>query len=176
MKTNKKKPKNQELHPYSIDKLNNIKPGVKIGFLKFWVSGAAFFLTFTAFQRDPVDLFIAMYFILVLGVEYIVNKVIVWMHNDKYPTLSYLPHHAQRKSMVSLLLTMLYVAVMVLVTYFAIEKLLSFGIPSIGMLMFGSENIGIDPITFGIVYMLADYGWISIKNAIRKSQNKRKTT
>lgn len=173
LKTKKNKPE-QPLNPYSIDKLNHIKPGVKIGFLKFWISGAAFFLTFTAFQRDPFDLLVAMYLILVLGVEFVVNKVILWMDNDKFPTLSYLPHHLQKKSMLSLLATMGYVFLMILVSYNLIEALLSIGIPSIGMIFFGFENVGIDPITFGLVYVLVDYAYLNIKNVVLKKMKKHK--
>ena len=165
MKNNKKPDKNQ-FNPYSIDKLNNIKPGVKVGFLKFWVAGAAFFLTFTAFSYSTIDLLVALFLIMTLGVEYIVNKVIVWMDNDKMPTLFYLPHHVERKSILSLLATSGYLVVMIASSYFAIEGLMSIGIPSIGMLMFGFDNIGIDPITFGLVYWLMDAIWLQVKNRI----------
>jgi hypothetical protein len=163
-----KKKNNQEFNPYSIDRLHNIKPGIKIGFLKFWISGAVFFLTFTAFYIDYLDLLIALYLLLVLSVEYIINKVIVWMDNDKFPTLSYLPHHIRRKSILSLLATMGYVLVMVLSSYFFIEFLLSLNIPSIGMILFGMENEGVDPISFGLIYLLMDYIWITIKNKLYK--------
>jgi len=149
-----------------MDKLHDIKPGIKIGFLKFWVSGAAFFLTFTAFAFAVEDLLIAMFLLMVLGVEYIVNKVIVWMDNDQMPTLYYLPHHVERKSIFSLFATAGYVLVMIGTSYFAIEGLLSLGVPSIGMLMFGFDNIGIDPITFGLVYWLMDFIWLKVKNKI----------
>ncbi|MDO9630091.1 MAG: hypothetical protein Q7I99_09355 [Acholeplasmataceae bacterium] len=163
---NKKKPEQNQLNPYSIDKLHNIKPGVKVGFLKFWVAGAAFFLTFTAFSYSTIDLLVAMFLLMTLGVEYIVNKVIMWMHNDKFPTLFYLPHHVERKSILSLLATAGYVLVMIAASYFAIEGLLSIGIPSFGMIMFGFENIGIDPITFGLVYWLMDFIWLQVKNRV----------
>ena len=68
LKTNKKQEDPQKLNPYSIDKLSNIKPGVKIGFMKFWVAGAAYFLTFTAFRSDVLDLLVALYLILILGI------------------------------------------------------------------------------------------------------------
>lgn len=168
--TNKKEINNNQLHPYSIDKLSNIKPGVKIGFMKFWVAGAAYFLTFTAFQSDPLDLMVVLYLILILGVEYIINKVIVWMHNDKYPTLSYLPHHVNRKSILSLMMTAAYVLVMLLTSYYFIEFLLDLGVPSIGMIFFGFENKGNDPITFGLVFVLMDWIWLMIKNAIYKKK------
>jgi hypothetical protein len=160
------KPEQKPFNPYSIDKLHNIKPGIKVGFLKFWVSGAAFFLTFTAFAYAVEDLLIAMFLLMTLGVEYIVNKVIMWMDNDKFPTLLYLPHHVERKSILSLLATAGYVLIMITGSYFAIEGLLSVGIPSIGMLLFGFDNIGIDPITFGLVYWLMDFIWLQVKNRV----------
>jgi len=163
LKTDPKK-KATEFNPYAIDKLNKIKPGVKIGFLKFWISGAAFFLTFTAFQSDILDLMVALLLILTLGVEYVTNKVIVWMDHDKNPTLSYLPHHVTRKSMFSLFATLGYVLVMILASYFFIEGFMSIGIPSVGMIMFGFENTGIDPITFGLVFWLMDFLWLYAKN------------
>lgn len=169
LKNNKKQEQNnQQLNPYSIDKLSNIKPGVKIGFMKFWIAGAAYFLTFTAFQSDPLDLMVALYLILILGTEYIVNKVIVWMHNDKYPTLGFLPHHVNRKSILSLLATAFYVLVMLVSSYYFIEFILDLGVPSIGMLFFGFENRGNDPITFGLIYVLMDWIWLLIKHMIYK--------
>ncbi len=167
MKNNKRQ-EPQELNPYSIDKLSNVKPGVKIGFMKFWVAGASYFLTFVAFQSDVLDLLVALYLILILGMEYIVTKVIIWMNNDKQPTLKYLPHHVNRKSILSLGMTALYVLVVGAGSYFLIEGLLDLGIPSFGMLFFGFEAKGNDPITFGLIFLLVDWIWISIKNLIYK--------
>ncbi|HBG32173.1 MAG: hypothetical protein A2084_03575 [Tenericutes bacterium GWC2_39_45] len=174
MKNNKENKPN-EFNPYSIDKLNNIKPGVKIGFLKFWVSGAAFFLTFTAFRIDTLDLLVVLYLLMVLAVEYIINKVIVWMDNDRFPTLSYLPHHVNRKSIKSVFATMGYVLFMILGTYYLIEGIMSLGIPSIGMLMFGFDYVGIDPITFGLFYWVVDWIYLTVKNkVIFKNKNQSK--
>jgi hypothetical protein len=169
---NDRNQKPTEFNPYAIDKLNKIKPGVKIGFLKFWISGAAFFLTFTAFQADMLDLFFALLLILTLAVEYVTNKVIIWMHHDKAPTLKYLPHQVQRKSMLSLFSTMGYVAVMILLSYLFIESLMSIGIPSIGMIMFGFDFTGIDPITFGLVFYLMDQVWLLALRGIRNFRKK----
>ena len=161
---NKTDKKQNELNPYSIDKLSNIKPGVKIGFLKFWVAGAAFFVTFTTFQLDIFDLLVLLYLIMVLATEYIINKVIVWMNNDRVPTLKYLPHHVNRKSLWSLLATMGYVLVMIIGSYYLIEGVLSLGVPSFGMILFGFDYVGVDPITFGVVYWIVDLIWITAKN------------
>lgn len=162
-----KKPINQnEYNPYGIDKLSNIKPGVKIGFLKFWVAGAAFFVTFTTFQLDIFDLLVLLYLIMVLSTEYIINKVIFWMNNDRVPTLHYLPHHVSRKSLWSLLATMGYVLVMILGSYYLIEGILGLGVPSVGMLLFGFDYVGVDPITFGLVYWFVDFVYLTIKNKL----------
>ncbi len=167
-----KKDQPHQFNPYSIDKLSTIKPQVKIGFMKFWVAGAAFFLTFTALQYDPLDLLVVMILIMILGTEYVVNKVIIWMNNDRQPTLKYLPHHIKRSSVLSLMMTGVYVIVLVLASYFLIEGLLTLGIPSIGMIFFGFENRANDPITFGLVFMGCDMIWVYVKNLIRSHLRK----
>jgi uncharacterized membrane protein len=171
----KNKPDHDGFNPYGIDKLANIKPGVKIGFMKFWFSGAAFFVTFTALSIDTYDVldrFVLLVLILTLAVEFISNKVIIWMNNDKTPTLKYLPFYIKRSSILSILASMGFVIVMVICSVYFVELMMLIGIPSIGMLMFGFENRGIDPITFGIVYLLMDYLWITVKNLILKKIKK----
>lgn len=162
-------------NPYAIDKLAKIKPGIKIGFMKFWFSGAAFFVTFTALSVDTYDIldrFVLLVLILTLAVEFISNKVIIWMNNDKQPTLHYLPFHFKRSSILSLLASLVYVILMVIAIYYFVELIMLIGIPSVGMLMFGFDNQGIDPITFGIVYWFIDYLWITIKELILKKYKK----
>jgi hypothetical protein len=113
--------------------------------------------------------------LMVLAVEYIINKVIVWMDNDRFPTLSYLPHHVSRKSIKSVFATMGYVLYMILGTYYLIEGIMSLGIPSIGMLMFGFDYVGIDPITFGLFYWVVDWIYLTVKNkVIFKNKNQSK--
>ena len=162
-------------NPYGIDKLANIKPGIKIGFMKFWFSGAAFFVTFTALAVDTYDIldrFVLLVLILTLAVEFISNKVIVWMNNDKQPTLHYLPFQIKRNSILSLVASFLYVIIMVLAIYYTVELLMMVGIPSIGMLMFGFDNQGIDPITLGLLYFSIDWLWIKAKAWISKKYTK----
>lgn len=156
-------------NPYGIDKLANIKPGVKIGFMKFWFSGAAFFVTFTALSvntYDVLDRFVLLILILTLAVEYISNKVIVWMNNDKTHTLKYLPFFIKRSSILSLLASLGFVIVMVVTSVLFVEFWMWIRLPSVGMLMFGFDNKGIDPISFGLVYWLMDFIWISIRQWI----------
>lgn len=156
-------------NPYGIDKLANVKPGIKIGFMKFWFSGAAFFVTFTALAVDTYDIldrFVLLVLLLTLSVEFISNKVIIWMNNDKQPTLHYLPFYIKRKSILSLFASLVYVIFIVFIIYYIVELLMRVGIPSFGMLMFGFDNQGIDPITFGLLYFVIDWLWITAKKWI----------
>ena len=165
----KNKNEHEGFNPYAIDKLANVKPGVKIGFMKFWFSGAAFFVTFTALSinaYDILDRFVLLVLILTIAVEFISNKVIIWMNNDKQPTLKYLPFHLKRSSIWSLIASLVYVIILVIVIYYFIELMMLIGVPSVGMLMFGFENKGIDPITFGLVYWFMDWIWITVKQFI----------
>lgn len=159
--------KNDGFNPYGIDKLSNIKPGVKIGFMKFWLSGAVFFMSFTALSAsvyDVLDRMLFLFLLLGLGIEYIINKVIIWMNNDNQKTLKYLPFHLKRSSMLSLFASMGYAAIMILASYFFIELIMSIGIPSIGMIMFGFDYKAVDAISFGLVYLGFDYIWVLAKN------------
>ena len=126
-------------------------------------------ITFTALSVDSYDIldrFVLLVLILTLAVEFISNKVIVWMNNDKQPTLRYLPFYIKRNSILSLIASLVYVILMVIAIYYFIELFMMIGIPSVGMLMFGFDNTGIDPITFGIVYWLIDLLWITLKEVI----------
>lgn len=158
--------KNGGFNPYAIDKLSNVKPGIKIGFMKFWLSGAVFFLSFTALPTsyDALDRFVFLFLLLVLGIEYIINRVIVWMNNDHQKTLRYLPFHIRRASILSLFASMGFGLVMLLSSYFFVTFVMSIGIPSIGMIMFGFDFKAVDPISFGLVYLMMDYIWITTKN------------
>jgi hypothetical protein len=159
--------KNDGFNPYAIDKLSNVKPGVKIGFMKFWLAGAVFFLSFTALSPDTYDIFdrfVFLFLLLSVGIEYMINKVIIWMNNDNQKTLKYLPFHIKRTSILSLLASMGYAAFMILSSYYFIEFIMWLGIPTIGMIMFGFEFKAVDPISFGLIYWLIDLGFITIKN------------
>ena len=158
--------KNGGFNPYAIDKLANVKPGVTIGFMKFWLSGATFFLSFTALSTnyDSLDRFAFLGLLLTLGIEYMINRVIIWMNNDRQPTLKYLPFHIKRNSILSLVASMAYAIFLIISSYYLITGMMTIGIPSIGMLMFGFEYKAVDPISFGLIFLLIDYIWISIKN------------
>lgn len=160
---NNKQDNNEKIDVYSSDKLSKIKPGVKIGFLKFWIGGAIFFFVFSGLGTgfDTLDRLVISGLILTLAVEFLVNKIIIWMNTPQQYTLKYLPYHFDRSKILSLLFAFIYAATMFVASYYAIEGIMAL-LDHWGWV----QTNAIGPIFFGLVYALMDYIWITIKNLI----------
>jgi hypothetical protein len=81
--SNKKKNKDSEkLNPYFIDKLASVPAYLKIGFLKFWLAGASFLLAIYGLgaRFDLLDRLVVFALVMILGVEYLTNTVILYMN------------------------------------------------------------------------------------------------
>jgi hypothetical protein len=154
-------------NPYLIDKLAKIPASVKIGFLKFWLAGASFYMTVLALPQafDWLDRLVALALLFALGIEYVSQTIIMWMNNDKQPTLYYLAHEVNRKSIKSLGATLLYAFIVVIMFHYAlllwVDVLM---MPTIGE--FISQSV-LDPFSFGIFFYLIDRLWIFIRNSIK---------
>ena len=172
---------NQIPDPYSIDKFSKIKPGVKIGFLKYWVIGASFLLSHMTPQlasQDGSTEKLAMVLIATLMMEFIANNIIIWMNNDKTPTYDYLPFgYIKRKSVLSLFSTMLYVIIVVIATFllnFGINVLSkAIGIPTLSGIFTGYSD-SIEPFSFALYFLLVDFIWFKGKKLIIKLKRKYK--
>lgn len=172
----KNKKETPEFDPYKIDRFAGIDPRIKIFFLKFWVVGASFYVVVYGLPQrfDYLDRMVVFWLILTLAIEYISNTIILWMHTDHTDTKKYLPHEINRKSMKSLMVTMLYVLIILVLTHYFIDTLTYYGIPTIGV--FISES-SIDPFTIAFVFLFFDYIWLRIRktsSAIRRENNERK--
>lgn len=181
LKNNKNIDPNQTPNPYSIDKLSKMKPGVKIGFLKYWVIGASFLLSHMTppfASQDGSTEKVAMVLIATLMMEFMANNIIIWMHNDKTPTYDYLPFgFIERKSIKSLFSTMLYVIIIVTATFF-----LNYGInilseairiPTIAGLFTGYSD-SVEPFSFALYFLIIDFIWFRTKKLIIKLKNRNK--
>ncbi len=183
MKTNNNNDQNP--NPYSIDKLSNIKPGVKIRFLKYWIAGVSFLLSSMTPQlvsQDGSTELLAMILLGTLLIEYVANNMIIWMNNDKQHTYDYLPFgYRNRKSAMSLFSTMAYVTItfgLALIVGSGVNILLdSFNIPTLSGLLTG-EPLSMEPFTFALFFTLVDIAWyqvrkliIKIKKNIKKKDN-----
>ena len=93
--SNKKKNKDSEkLNPYLIDKLASVPAYLKIGFLKFWLAGASFLLAIYGLgaRFDLLDRLVVFALVMILGVEYLTNTVILYMNKPESPTKFFFPH------------------------------------------------------------------------------------
>lgn len=172
------KKKNDQLKdPYKVDLLARINPKFKIGFMKFWVAGACYLLSFMTSEtvsNDSSTEFLILLILLTLLNEYFVSKIIIWMNREDRPLLKYLPfENSNRKSVKNLFLTMLYSLVMIILTIFifylikVIFKSIHFKTLSYFML---GEDYVLEPITFGLIYLLSDYIWFLFKKLFKKNK------
>lgn len=176
-KLKNKQTNNRVGNPYFIDKFSTIKPVYKIGFLKFWVAGASYFLAFmtleVALRTDILDQLFVMFILMGLLTEYVTNKIIYHMNRSDQDTLQYLPFrkNVDRSKIVSLLLSFLYAFIMIgqalIIHTIWIEVLNVFGLPSIGGLLLGTQN-SLDPISFGLYIWLLDLIWYKGRKVITK--------
>ena len=159
-------------NPYSIDKLANIKPWIKVYFIKFWIFGAAFLLAMMSLPQtfDFLDRLVILILLITLASEYISNIAIRFMHRDEAPTLKYLTHPFNSKQWYSIFVTLLYSIVLTLLTHFSIDLYVKIGGLTIGDLI--SESTA-DPITFALIFILFDVMYIySIQWIIKLKRGK----
>ncbi len=165
-KSNKDK---KEFNPYAIDRFATISPKLKIGFLKFWIVGASFFLSIFGLPQkyDFLDRMVVFWLLLVLMFEYIGFTIINWMHNDEVNTKKYLPHEINRKSILSILATGLYIFIMLILVHYFVDTWVYYGIPTFGTIM---SETSIDPITYALVFLLFDFIWLKVRNTIKNAR------
>lgn len=166
--SNKKRNKDsKKLNPYLIDKLASVPAYIKIGFLKFWLAGASFLFAIYGLgaRFDLLDRLVVFGLVMILGVEYLTNTVILYMDKPDSPTKFYLPHEINRKSFLSFFATAIYVVIMLLCIHFFLELWTSLGLITLGEVL--SES-SIDPISFGILFVVFDSIWIYIRKLLKK--------
>lgn len=168
----KKKIKEPTQNPYFVDKLASIPAHVKIGFLKFWLAGASFYLTVNGLPQvfDYLDRLVVLTLVLILGIEYISNTMIYWMHTDSIDTKKYLPHEINRKSAKSIGMTALYVIVMMVLFHMTLTLYVGLGMPTIGDIL--SESTA-DPFTFGFIFLGYDYLWMLARRNIKQRRKEK---
>lgn len=159
-------------NPYLIDKLAKIPGWLKIGFLKFWAVGMAFYLTFFGLPArfDYLDRLVVFGLILVLAYEYMVIPIIHFMDTDERPTAFYLPHQIKRKSILSFLVTAAYIGVIVTLSHFVVVFWVGLGLKTIGELLTESPA---DPFTFALLFLIFDLVWLFLRHLILRLRAKK---
>lgn len=167
--------KNEEFNPYKIDKFAKIPPQYKIGFLKFWAAGAAFFFTFSSIssRMDNLDRLFMLWLVLAMAGEFLINRIILWMSNDRSRTERFLPYEFNRKSIIPVLVSLVYAGLLLGIIYVFTETVImriNFSLDHI----FFPDTQGIGPITFGVLYLILDTIWIHVRWFIKGKIRTRK--
>lgn len=158
--------KNKE--PYLIDKFSKIPSYVKIGFLKFWISGALFLFIINGLKIEIFDKIAVLYLVLVLAYEYLVFPLIKSMNYKGNDTKKYLLHEFRSNSVFSLILTAIFVLIIIIISFFTLEFLVRY-LFTFGMIMSESDA---DPISFGLIFLFYDYIIIKIRQLIKYLKSK----
>lgn len=166
----KKEELNEEIKPYKYDKLSKIPSWIKILLLKYWAAGAAFFFAgigspFIAVGTNKGGEMLFVFFVLLLCLimEYMVKPVIRMMKNSRDNVYYY--NMINLKGLKSFLLNFLYAILCALPIYFITVALVQWGkMPSI----FGKSEWGLDPFMCGLLYIICDFIFLTIKNSIVK--------
>lgn len=167
----KQRQEQPQINPYKIDKLAKIPSVWKVLALKWWASGATYFFTFGVAGLAFLDQLILMWLILTMVIEYLINKVILWMSNDKDRTERFLPYQFPRKSIFNLLSAMLYAAILITLNFMLVEYV--FKNYTIDRLFF-IDQVGNGPLMFATLYTLLDFAWIQIRNMLTKKIKEKK--
>lgn len=170
------KSKNQEeeiekdLDPYKIDRLSSFPMWILILIIKWWFAGAIYYFAYMGILVQTTDGSTeAIIGGVILGavLDILVNRVIRFIEREKGANEKYIL--ITTKKYVSFILNMLYgLLISLFITYGV-----GFLVTKIAQLFGHTGSVGMEPITFGIMFVLIDLGLIKIKNLIIKSKAKR---
>ena len=148
--------------PYKIDKLAMIPAWAKAAFIKFWVAGAIcyfFLFSFLLSSFATLDKIVFTGIMLVIIFDLIVNPMMLYFESEKleYHPYILLPYSAKK---VWTLLINIPVGILIV---WLINVGYSILVPNIGIIK------GVEPISFGLMYLIIDMVIVSIKNIIIKT-------
>ena len=166
-------------NPYQLDKLSRIPSWLIILLLKYWAAAAAVFFSVIGgvdigfnldeVEMDPVNAFITsvqlIIFIAVfitLFINYIVRPFVRMMYNKRINTYRY--NMINIKGILSFVLCFGYHIILSVILYFITILLSKYGLV---LDLFGTTGgIGIEPFTYAFCYIVVDFIFLFIKDAI----------
>ena len=158
----------KELDPYKIDKFARIPMWIIVLVLKWWFAGAIYYFAYMGVLVQTQDgsteaIIGGVIFGAIL--DLLINRIIRFMEREKGANEKYIL--VTTKKYVSFILNMLYgLFVSFLITY-------GFGflVASIAKLFNYTGNLGMEPILFGILFVLIDFALIKLKRLFKKKKN-----
>lgn len=169
----------ESINPYEVDKLSKIPSWIVIIFLKYWAAAAAVFfmiiggvdigLDFSKMiSENPADtarissvIIFAIAFAIAILFTYGVRPIVRLMYNRRNNTFKY--NMVNGKGFLPLIYNLIYMYVISLILFFVVALL---GSKNLIPNPFGSTNYGLEPFSYGFLFLIVDSFFILIKNLI----------
>lgn len=160
--------KEKGLDPYKVDKLSRIPTWIKVFFVKFWVAGAIcyFFLWGLGnYITNNLDMLVMLGIALGIITDVFVNSAFLHFESDKKEYHKYMIVPVSCKKVWTLLINIpLGIIEMYLVYYFYV--LTNYLWALINNLPMDTITINVEPLLFGLFYLIIDLIFLGIKNLI----------
>lgn len=158
------KDQSQEFNPYSVDKLSKVPTWIKALFVKFWFAGAICYFCFWGLGNyipSQLDLIVLTGIVMGLITDLIINNAFLYFQSDKREYEKYMFITVSGKKIWPIFANI----VLGIVEQFGIVGIYSLINSHIDK---PGEMLGVEPILYGLFFVLIDMTLISIKNLIRK--------
>lgn len=181
----KKKEYEEEINPYEVDKLSKIPSGLIIIIMKYWAAAAASYfiaiggmeiglITSVAESDNPlldfannlevsIKLILMISLFLALILNYGVRILVRMLYNRRNDTYVY--NMVNCKGFKSFIFALLYSLVVTFIMYMIINLLSHWNIV-INPFGAGYSNKGIEPFAYGLIFIVVDGLFVSIKNLL----------
>lgn len=171
----------ESFNPYEVDKLSKIPSWIIILFLKYWAAAAAVFfmiiggldigLNFSEIEGESQNvmqavritdvLIFAIAFAMTILFTYGIRPIVRLMYNRRNNTFKY--NMVNGKGFLPLIYNLIYLYIVSFILYFIIVLLGSYHLlPN----LFGQVNYGLEPFTYGFLFLIVDSLFVLIKNLI----------
>jgi hypothetical protein len=163
-------PKQERRHPnpYKIDRLSRIPTWIKAFFIKFWMAGAICYFGFWGlgyYFASTLDLVVMVGLITGIVTDLLLNPSFLYFESDRKEYHKYMMLPVSGKRIWTLLINVAY-GVMATVTVFVIYTLINMTIVSIKNLPVGTVSLSVEPLLYGLFFLMVDMFFISFKNLI----------
>lgn len=162
--------KGKKVDPYHVDKLSKVPAWIKVVFIKFWVAGAIcyFFLWgLGIYVTNPLDMLVLTGIGTGIITDLLVNSAFLYFESDKkeYHKYMLLPYPA--KKFWTLLINIPFGIIEVYCVYY-LYVLANYIIVAIKGLDKTDIPLSVEPLLYGLFFVLVDFVFLFIKNLIVK--------
>lgn len=154
--------------PYKIDRLAKIPIWLKALFAKYWVAGAICYFGFWGLGlsiKDQLDTVVFVGFLTGIITDLFVNSAFLYFESDKKEFHKYMMLPIATKKLWSMLVNVFYGILVTLIVsqiyiWINIFAAKAKGLPE------GTITLGVEPLLYGLFFLVVDMFFISIKNLI----------